>query len=94
MSGEESSFLVRTNTRGLAAKIMTEIPMLTRLHLFSLAMSEDFPPKDEDQPASIELSAKSDTILYQMRGLFVGYAGLEYLNRVIQQSFLFDRSKT
>ena len=59
-------------------------------------MSQDFPSvpvEDQDQPASIELSAKSDTILYQMRGLFVGYAGLEYLNRVIQQSKLFDRSK-
>ncbi|MGA2876809.1 MAG: hypothetical protein ABSE82_14905, partial [Nitrososphaerales archaeon] len=47
-----------------------------------------------EQPASIELAARSDTILYQFRGLFVGYAGLEYLNRVIQQSSLFDKSKT
>ena len=47
-----------------------------------------------EQPASIELAARSDTILYQFRGLFVGYAGLEYLNRVIQQSSLFDKTKT
>ncbi len=33
-------------------------------------------------------SAKHDAILYQMRGLFIGYAGLEYLNRVIQQADL------
>lgn len=56
-------------------------------------MSQDSGFLPEELP-SVEMAAKSDTILYQMRGLFVGYAGLEYLNRVIQQSFLFDRSKT
>ena len=64
--------------------------------LFLLRWQQELPSIPlvaDDEPTSIELAAKSDTILYQMRGLFVGYAGLEYLNRVIQQSKLFDRSK-
>ncbi len=42
----------------------------------------------EQISSSAGASAKHDAILYQMRGLFIGYAGLEYLNRVIQQADL------
>ena len=52
---------------------------------------EDTPPIEEVMEqisSSAGASAKHDAILYQMRGLFIGYAGLEYLNRVIQQADL------
>lgn len=45
------------------------------------------------EPQMLEVNAKNNVIVYQMRGLFVGYAGLEYLSRVAQQSFLYDKSK-
>ena len=54
------------------------------------ADSEEAPSPEEvlEGSSGLGLAAKHDAVLYQMRGLFVGYAGLEYLNRVIQQTYL------